>query len=128
MLFKKKGTDILLETGGIKSFDGARSLFEKKLNRENLSRILKINQQDVHLKIANSIAMCQPDSVFINTGSEEDRQYIRELALKNREEAKLAMKGHTIHFDLKKEQGRITDRTYYIANEDEKVSSLANKT
>ncbi|MDP3283753.1 MAG: phosphoenolpyruvate carboxykinase domain-containing protein, partial [Desulfobacterales bacterium] len=128
MFVKKKGIDIVQEIGEIKSFDGARSLFEKKLDRQNLSKILKINRQDVLLKIANSISMCRPDSVFINTGSEEDRQYIRELALKNREEAELAMKGHTIHFDLKEEQGRITDRTYYIANEDEDVSSLANKT
>lgn len=128
MLLSRKGIDIVLKIGGIESFKSARDLFEKKLDRENLSRIHKIKQEDVLLKIANSIAMCQPDSVFINTGSEEDRQYIRYLALKNREEAKLAMKGHTIHFDLKEEQGRITDRTYYIANEDEEVSSLANKT
>lgn len=128
MFVKKKGIDIVQEIGGIKSFERALSLFEKTLDSKNLSRIRKIKQQDVLLKIANSIAMCNPDSVFINTGSEEDKQYIRELALKNREEAELAMKGHTIHFDLKEEQGRITDRTFYIANEDEDVSSLANKT
>ncbi|MFC1515579.1 phosphoenolpyruvate carboxykinase domain-containing protein, partial [Thermodesulfobacteriota bacterium] len=39
----------------------------------------------------------------------------------------LPMPGHTIHFDLKEEQGRIVDRTYYIANEGEEISSLANK-
>ena len=38
------------------------------------------------------------------------------------------MENHTIHYDLKEEQGRIIDRTYYIANPDEIVSSLANKT
>ena len=37
------------------------------------------------------------------------------------------MDGHTIHFDLKEEQGRIIDRTFYIANPDEQVSTLANK-
>ena len=37
------------------------------------------------------------------------------------------MKNHTIHYDLKEEQGRIVDRTYYITNEDENVSSLANR-
>jgi phosphoenolpyruvate carboxykinase (GTP) len=37
------------------------------------------------------------------------------------------MTGHTIHYDLKEEQGRIIDRTYYIVNPDESVSSLANK-
>ena len=37
------------------------------------------------------------------------------------------MEGHTVHYDLKEEQGRIIDRTFYIANPDEKISSLANK-
>jgi phosphoenolpyruvate carboxykinase (GTP) len=71
--------------------------------------------------------MCEPETVFINTGSESDKAYIREMAVKNGEEAKLPMDGHTIHFDLKDEQGRIIDRTYYISNEEEHISSLANK-
>ncbi|MBA3037739.1 MAG: phosphoenolpyruvate carboxykinase (GTP) [Desulfobacterium sp.] len=128
MLLKNKGIDIILEIGGIISFDAAFALFEKKLDRENLSKLLKINQKDVLLKIANSIAMCQPDNVFVCTGSEEDKQYIRDIALNNREETKLALKGHTVHFDLKEEQGRITDRTFYIINDGEEVSSLAKKT
>jgi phosphoenolpyruvate carboxykinase (GTP) len=37
------------------------------------------------------------------------------------------MENHTIHFDLKQEQGRIIDRTLYITNPDEQVSSLANR-
>jgi phosphoenolpyruvate carboxykinase (GTP) len=49
------------------------------------------------------------------------------MALKNGEEANLPMDRHTIHFDLKDEQGRIIDRTYYISNEGEDISSLANK-
>ncbi|MBC2744512.1 MAG: phosphoenolpyruvate carboxykinase (GTP), partial [Desulfosarcina sp.] len=52
---------------------------------------------------------------------------VRQLALNKGEEAVLPMNGHTIHYDLKEEQGRIIDRTFYIANPDEKISSLANK-
>jgi phosphoenolpyruvate carboxykinase (GTP) len=37
------------------------------------------------------------------------------------------MKDHTIHFDLKDEQGRIVDRTFYIVNEGEEISALAKK-
>ena len=39
------------------------------------------------MKIANAIAMCRPDSVFINTGSETDRQFIRDLAIERGEES-----------------------------------------
>ena len=127
MLQKKQGIDIVVEIGGIKTYEAALKLFEEKLDQEHLSRIQKIKHPEVVIKIANAIAMCQPDSVYINSGSEADRQYIREWSLQKGEEAKLPMEGHTIHYDLKEEQGRIIDRTFYIANEGEEISSLANK-
>ena len=127
MFQKKKGIDIVVELGGITTFKEAMQLFEDKLDETNLSRIQKITHTEVVIKIANSIVMCKPDAVFINTGSESDTNYIREIALRNGEEAKLPMENHTIHFDLKDEQGRIIDRTFYIANEGEDISSLANK-
>jgi phosphoenolpyruvate carboxykinase (GTP) len=127
MFQKKKGIDIVVDIGDITTFEAAMRLFENRLDEKNLSGIQKIKNPEVVVKIANSIAMCEPETVFINTGSESDKVYIREIALKNGEEAKLPMDGHTIHFDLKDEQGRIVDRTYYISNEGEHISSLANK-
>jgi len=127
MLERKKGIDIVLEIGGIKTTEKAMELFAKKMDPENLDKIRKIKNVEVILKIANSIVMCEPDAVFINTGSEADKKYIKKLSLEKGEEAELPMKDHTIHFDLKNEQGRIVDRTFYIANKGEKISSLANK-
>ena len=127
MLEKKKGIDIVTEIGGITTYEAAIKLFKDKLDKENLSRIQKIKHSEVVLKIANAAAMCEPEAVFINTGSEADKQYIRKMALKKGEEAKLPMDKHTIHYDLKDEQGRIIDRTFYITNQGEDVSSLANK-
>jgi len=127
MLQKNKGIDITIQIGGIKTYEAAMQLFENKLDDKNLSRIQKIKHPQVVIKIANAIAMCEPESVFVNTGSEADKRFIREMALQKGEEAELPMQGHTIHFDLKEEQGRIIDRTFYIANEGEEVSSLANK-
>jgi len=127
MLEKKKGIDIVSEIGGIKTAEQAMELFVKKMDSENLDKIRRIKNVEALLKIANSIVMCEPDAVFINTGSEADKEYIKNLSLEKGEEVDLPMKDHTIHFDLKDEQGRIVDRTFYIANEDEKISSLANK-
>ena len=127
MLQKKKGVDIVAEIGGVKTYESAMQLFADRLDDTHLARIRTISHPEIVVKIANAIAMCDPDAVFINTGSEADKQYIRESSLKKGEEAELPMKGHTLHYDLKEEQGRIVDRTYYIANEDEEVSSLANK-
>jgi phosphoenolpyruvate carboxykinase (GTP) len=127
MLQKGKGIDILSRIGCITSAEAGLELIKIKMDAENAAKIDRIKNQDILLKIANAAAMCGPDSIFVNTGSQEDRQFIRNLALKTGEEAPLPMPDHTIHYDLKDEQGRIIDRTFYIANEDENVSSLANK-
>ncbi len=127
MLELGKGMDIVSKIGKIQTRDDADALFKTKMDADHLARIGKIQTTDAVLKIANAAAMCRPDSIFINTGSAADRQFICDLALKKGEEKALAMERHTIHFDLKEEQGRIIDRTFYIANEGEKVSSLASK-
>jgi phosphoenolpyruvate carboxykinase (GTP) len=119
--------DILTELGGIKDHKAAQQILKTKLNDENLDKLARIQNSDVLKKIANAIVLCDPDSVFIDTGSEADRQFIRELSLKKGEESSLPMEGHTIHFDLKEEQGRIIDRTFYFYNEGEEVNSLALK-
>ncbi len=125
MLRFNDGIDIVQEIGKITKAEEARKLLEKRLDPEQFQRIKTFTNPNILLKIANAIIMCEPDKVFINTGSEQDRQFIRDIALQKGEEEQLPMPGHTIHFDLKEEQGRIIDRTYYVANDDEVVSSLA---
>ncbi|MGD8367885.1 MAG: phosphoenolpyruvate carboxykinase (GTP) [Desulfobacterales bacterium] len=127
MFSRNQGIDIVQEIGGVTDVEGAGRIFSEALDEQHLSRIRTIDHPGVLTKIANAIAMCRPDRVYINAGTAEDRQFIRDLALKKGEEDTLPLDGHTIHFDLKEEQGRIIDRTYYIANEQEKVSSLANR-
>jgi len=127
MAGKKEMFDIVKTLGGVDTLEEAKAVFNKRLNEEHLARLLYIQNPEVLIKIANAMVMCEPDSIYINTGTEADRQYIRKASLAKGEEAPLAMEGHTIHYDLKDEQGRIVDRTYYIYNEGEAVSSLANK-
>ncbi len=127
MLELKKGINILAEIGGVKTVDDARSVFGQKMDDESLEKIGKIKGQDALLKIANAIAMCEPDRAWVNSGSEADTALIRKMSIEKGEEAPLAIDDHTIHFDLPKEQGRIVDRTFYIVNEDEEISVLAKK-
>jgi len=127
MLQNKVGYDIIQKIGGISTMDEASGVFEKEMDAANLAKIRRIKNEEALLKIANAIITCKPDDIFVNTGSDDDVQRIRRMALEKGEEAVLAMEGHTIHFDLAAEQGRIIDRTYYIANPDEEISSLANR-
>jgi phosphoenolpyruvate carboxykinase (GTP) len=127
MLRLKRGDDILAVVGGVKTNEEADTLFEQMLDEETLAKLSKIKNQEARLKIANAIAMCKPKRVFIDTGTTEDRQWVREYSLQKGEEKPLAMKDHTIHFDLPQEQGRLVNQTFYIVNEDERLSPLAKK-
>jgi phosphoenolpyruvate carboxykinase (GTP) len=123
----KKGVDILNDIGGLKDAEAVEKVFRDSMDDGNFQKIQRIKNEDARLKIANAIRMGQPDDVFVNSGTAEDRQFIIDLSLKKGEESRLAIKDHTIHYDLADEQARIIDRTYYIANDDERVSALAQR-
>ena len=92
--------DPLHTLGKINSPEQARNLFASELDSTQSTKIAKIKHPDVLVRIANAIALCRPSKVFINTGSEEDKEVIRKIAIEKGEERSLAMAGHTIHFDL----------------------------
>ncbi|HEC34288.1 MAG TPA: phosphoenolpyruvate carboxykinase (GTP) [Chloroflexi bacterium] len=125
MLELKKGFDILAQIGGINTSYEARALFEARCDQETVAKLSRITNEEALLKIANAISMMRPDRVFVNTGSDEDMQRVRIMSLAKGEERPVAMKDHTVHFDLPHEQARIIDRTYYIVNEGEETSVLA---
>ena len=106
MLEFKKGVDILSDIGGINTIEEARKLFNEQLDSEHLSRLSRITHEDVLLKVANAIAMCQPDRVMVLTGSGADKDFVRKYSIEKGEETPLAIPGHTYHFDLPEDQGR----------------------
>ena len=125
MLELKKGVDIISEVGGIKTMDEANAIFKKKMDDANLAKIAKIKTEDAVIRIANAISMCDPDDVFIISDTKEDYLHVKKRSLETGEEASLAIKDHTIHFDLPQDQGRLVNQTFYIVNEGEKTSSIA---
>ena len=127
MVDKNVGPDIAETLGKVASSDEMDGIFKQYMDDVQYTRLKIIKNEKVLKRIANAIALCRPQAVFVNTGTDEDRQFIRDLALKNGEEAPLAMENHTIHYDLAQEQGRIVDRTFYIADAHEEISSLANR-
>ncbi len=77
--------------------------------------------------IFNGATRMNPASIFINTGSDEDMEIIRQRSLVQHEETALATPGHTYHFDGPGDQGRDTANTKYLAHTDTEISSLQNK-
>ncbi|MGD2165260.1 MAG: phosphoenolpyruvate carboxykinase (GTP) [Anaerolineae bacterium] len=125
MLQLQEGVDILAEIGGINTIDEANTLFQARCDEATIRKLDRIKNDKALVKIANAISMIDPDDVFVNTGSEEDAKRIRVMSMAKGEEHPVAMKDHTVHFDLPQEQARIIDRTCYIVNEGEKTSVLA---
>lgn len=127
ILKMKQGIDILANIGGITLFDEAHEFIESKCDDANIAKIRTIGNEEVILKIANAASMMQPDSIWINSGDDEDVEWARYQAIKNGEEFELSLPNHTCHYDLPEDQARLVKQTFYIVNEDEDVSVLAKK-
>jgi phosphoenolpyruvate carboxykinase (GTP) len=74
----------------------------------------ELNNKYVTSIVNMVIDLCKPAKVTVLTDSEEDMKYVRELAIKNGEEQKLDISGHTIHFDGYNDQARDKTNTKYL--------------
>jgi phosphoenolpyruvate carboxykinase (GTP) len=80
--------------------------YKKKLEVLNNPYIIK--------RVKEAIELCQPEKVTVITDDPTEIQYLRELALKNKEEEELKLPGHTVHFDGYYDQGRDKGNTRYL--------------
>lgn len=86
--------------------DKTRSLLRTRLGQEGYQRLIRIDNRELHQFIAKYVELCNPDKVFVCTDSDDDIDYIRQSAIRNGEESKLAIEGHTVHFDSYYDQAR----------------------
>lgn len=87
---------------------------------DNISRakLEALNNPKVMEYVEEAIKLCRPAKVTVITDSEEDNNYIRELALKNKEETPLNLEGHTVHFDSPLDQARDKANTKYLLSKE----------
>ncbi|MFW5985441.1 MAG: phosphoenolpyruvate carboxykinase (GTP) [Halanaerobiaceae bacterium] len=98
------------------------------INEESQKKLAALNNDFVEEVVEMAADLCQPDEVTIITDSEEDVEYIRELALKTGEEKPLDMEGHTYHFDGFNDQARDKENTKYLLTGDEDFDLDINST
>ena len=101
-------------------------LMRAKGGQKNYQKLKQLNNPKVHNFIGRYLELCNPDSVYICNDSEEDKQYIRNEAIKNKEERKLAIEGHTVHFDGYNDQARDKANTRYLLPEKADTDSVLN--
>jgi phosphoenolpyruvate carboxykinase (GTP) len=87
------------------------NILKNKLGEESYKKLIRIDDPKLHQFIAKYIELCNPDKVFLSLGSPDDIRYIRESAIKNGEESKLAIECHTVHFDNYYDQARDKEHT-----------------
>jgi phosphoenolpyruvate carboxykinase (GTP) len=94
--------------------DKTMDILKKRLGDEGYNKVKKIDNPDLHAFIAKYVEYCNPDRIFVCAGTPEDVKYIREAAIRNKEEARLATEGHTIHFDNYYDQARDKEHTLIL--------------
>lgn len=94
--------------------DKTMDFLKQRLGDEGLNKLKRIDNPHLHQFIAKYTEHCNPDKVFICTDDPEDIRYIREAAIRNGEEARLAIPSHTIHFDNYYDQARDKEHTLIL--------------
>ncbi|MEK6887365.1 MAG: phosphoenolpyruvate carboxykinase (GTP) [Candidatus Aenigmatarchaeota archaeon] len=96
------------------------------MDEKNRAKLDKLNNQYVIDIVERYSKLCKPSKITVLTGSEEDKNYIRELVFKNKEEARLSTPGHSVHFDGYYDQGRDKEKTKVLLSGDERLSKSIN--
>jgi len=86
--------------------DDIAKILKQRIGEDGFNKLMKIDNPALHQTIAKYIELCNPDRVFVCTGKPDEIQYIREAAIRNGEEQRLATEWHTVHFDNYYDQGR----------------------
>ncbi len=96
------------------------------LDRENLAKLKVLNNRHVEVEIEKFLKLCKPAKTTVITDDQQDIDYVRQLATQNREEQKLAMKGHTVHWDGYRDQGRDKENTRVMVTPEMRMSKEIN--
>ena len=89
-------------------------MLKKRLEPREFEKLAALQNENVMQFVADAIDLCHPKSVFVCTDSKEDRAFIRRYAVEAGEETKLALDGHTIHFDGFFDQARDKSKTRFL--------------
>ncbi|ALU31388.1 phosphoenolpyruvate carboxykinase (GTP) [Sulfolobus acidocaldarius] len=88
-------------------------------------KLKSINNPSLVHFLSKTIELTTPDRVYVSFGEEKDREYVKKRALETKEEIKLKMEGHTIHFDHPLDQARAREDTFILT--DEKIPFVKTK-
>ncbi len=99
---------------------------EEILDKANLEKIKALGNKKVESVIEEFALLCKPEKITVITDDSKEIAYVRRLALDSGEEKKLAMEGHTVHFDGFSDQARDKANTKILLPEGAEISKALN--
>jgi phosphoenolpyruvate carboxykinase (GTP) len=96
------------------------------LSEENLKKLEYLNNPYMMEIVERYIKLLKPDKVTVITDSAAEIDYVRQTAIKLGEEKKLAMNGHTVHYDGYYDQARDKANTRVLITPGMKMSKVIN--
>ena len=98
----------------------------KILSEENVKKLEALGNPYMMEIVEKYLKLLKPAKATVITDDPEDIQYVRQGAIDKKEEQKLAMKGHTIHYDGYYDQARDKANTRVLVTPGMKMSSVIN--
>ena len=105
---------VMLTPHDLKGGNMTESILKERMGEENYQKLQALKNPEVDKFIAHFIGIFNPASIFVCDDSENDLQYLRNKAVQDGEETKLATEGHTIHFDGYYDQARDKANTKFL--------------
>ena len=101
------------------------------IDEESRKKLEALNNEHVISIVEEFVALCKPSKVTVINDSEEDINYVRTKCIEIGEEERLAMEGHTVHFDgfftmSNHDQARDKENTRTLIPEGEYASPWIN--
>ena len=81
-------------------------MFKYTISNADVEKINKLDNPKVWRVVRDAIDLMKPDTVMVFDDSPSDIEKVRNLAIKQGEETRLATHGHTIHYDGYWDQAR----------------------
>ena len=106
---------------------GYKETLQERLAKADLEKLMAMPIPRVHEFVADTIELCDPKAVIVQDDSDEGRAETRRKARECKEEAPLAIEGHTIHYDGPEDQGRDREVTKYLVPKDDTLSAELNQ-
>jgi len=97
-----------------------------RCSKEDYQKVIQLKNRHLFEFIEKFVGLLNPESVFVCNDSELDFNYIREKAIKDGEEKKLSIEGHTVHFDGYYDQARDKEKTRFLVPKGDSLGNNLN--